>query len=158
MKTIYIPITVYHALEKNPYISVNEIKIIGKSHYSTAARYKNSYHLTKKDPNKYQVHHNTNRVQINHWKFKNNQQNDLNIFLEEILNKNGFNSTNDLIKLFYSRFSKYKGQSKRNFNRYFIKARNHLIEKNFKSAYMIIKSNDVKVGFLTIPSEERPSD
>lgn len=158
MKTIYIPITVYQALEKNPNLSINEIKYIDGTHYSTAARYKNNYGLIKNDSKKYQVRHKINEVQINHWKVKNNQQSDLNSFLENFLKDNYFKSTNELRELFYDEYSQYKEQSKRNFNRYFLKARNHLIETNFKSKYMIIKSSDIKIGFLAIPSKEGPSD
>jgi len=155
MNSIFIPSEVFIALENNPKLSIKELKELANVAYSTAARYKNNY-------NKYcikliNVHHIKNKVNIGDYSNVNKQYAKLKIFLDYLLNNEGFDSSGNLRDSFYKEHPEFEKQKNRNFNRYFSKYRDSIDPANYKLE--IYKSSEKLIGFCTRPNLNfKPTD
>ena len=153
----YLPEQIYQALLKDPELTIKEIMAIQNTPYSTAARYRQKFKSLKHGD---QVHHKINKTKIENWRQANNQPQQMKDLLKELLNSTGFESTLCLRKIYYERYSKVKNgemQSRRNFNRYFKKARE---ESDFNTCILeIYRSEITKLGFATRKKTDfKPSD
>ena len=157
MKKIYFPKNVYDALQENPNISIAEIQQLNECHRSTAYRYKSNFYFAIKNKDKVLISHKMNQVKIENWKLLNYQQKDLNLFLSLNLNSEGFKTTSELRNKFYEKYSTYRFQSDRNFNRYFKRFRD---EVNISQCKLkIVKSLIRLQGFYTEENSEfKPAD
>lgn len=145
MKSFFIPLDVFNALKNNPKLSIEDIEELANVAYSTAARYKNFY--IKHCNNLISVHHNKNKVVIAGYTKLNEQYSKLKIFLDCLLNSEGFESSQDLRNKFYNENPEFKNQKNRNFNRYFRKYRDEVNPTINK--LKICGSNEKLIGFCT---------
>ncbi|ATY42704.1 MULTISPECIES: hypothetical protein [Acinetobacter calcoaceticus/baumannii complex] len=158
--SVYLPKKVYDALKAKPDLTIEEVMKIQNSPYSTAARYRQKFKELHDGGYLRQVHHQINKTKIERWRRINHQFQQMTDLLTELLNTSGFESTGHLREIYYGRFSRVKGietQSRRNFNRYFKRAREEIDFSKFK--LKIYKSSITRVGFYTAENPEfKPSD
>ncbi|HCJ6425086.1 hypothetical protein QDR94_06050 [Acinetobacter baumannii] len=155
---IYLPKQVYEALKAKPDLTIEEVMKIQNSPYSTAARYRQKFKSLKEGAFSGQVHHQINKTKIERWRMINHQFQQMTDLLTELLSTTGFESTGHLREIYYGRFFKgIETQSRRNFNRYFKRAREEMDLGKFK--LKIYKSSTIRVGFYTTENPEfKPSD
>lgn len=155
MKSSYLPLDVFTALTNNPNISIKEIEALANVTYKTAARFKSNYNkYCEKSIN---VHHIKNKINIGNYRKVNKQYEKLKIFLDYVLNNEGFDSSQTLMNSFYKENPEFKNQQDRNFRRYFKKYRDSIEPTiNKLEAY---KSKEQSIGFCTRPNPRfRPTD
>ena len=141
---MYISPEVFEDLKNNPKLTANKIAVKHKISKSTAYRYiaifKNMDLQDEFNVKRLTSHHN-----------KNLTPNDFDIFLLDIVNDSGFNSTLEFFNIFKKHFPLSNYISRRTFNRYFLESRIRQKQALKETKLRITTSkNKPRIGFFTV--------